>query len=48
MVLKYCPLCSKPHNDDITNMWTLNIKSENGIYFCFRCGNYGNWTNFVS
>lgn len=28
-------------------MWTLNIKSDNGVYLCFRCGKYGNWSNFV-
>lgn len=38
VVLKYCPLCEKPHKDLNSNMWTLNIKSSNGVYLCFRCG----------
>ena len=23
--LKYCPFCKKPHRDDLTNMYTLNV-----------------------
>ena len=23
--VKYCPLCPKPHRDDPTNMYTLNV-----------------------
>jgi hypothetical protein len=25
--LKYCPFCSKPHNNDPTNLHTLNVNS---------------------
>ena len=28
-------------------MWTMNIKKENGLYYCFRCGEHGNWNRFV-
>ena len=31
----------------MSNMWTLNIKKDTGLYYCFRCGNYGNWYKFV-
>ena len=27
-------------------MWTLNIKSSSGAYFCFRCGSKGSWYDF--
>ena len=45
-VLKFCPLCPKPHNDDPTNMNTLSIKMPEGIFNCFRCGTHGNWFDF--
>ncbi len=28
-------------------MWTLNIKTHTGIYLCFRCGESGNWMDFI-
>ena len=47
IVIKACPLCKKPHNDQESNFWTLNIKSNSGAFLCFRCGNYGSWNEFV-
>lgn len=47
IVVKACPICPKPHNNIQNNLWTLNIKSENGAFLCFRCGNSGSWTDFV-
>lgn len=39
--LKYCPLCPKPHNDDPTNFYTLNISKLKNLYHCFRCASKG-------
>jgi hypothetical protein len=36
VVLQICPLCPKPHKNDPTNMWTLNIESTIGVFQCFR------------
>lgn len=47
IVLKFCPLCDKPHKNQVSNMWTLNIKGSNGVFMCFRCGKYGSWNDFV-
>lgn len=47
IVVEKCPVCPKPHKDQISNMWTLNIKQNSGAYLCFRCGSYGSWTDFV-
>ena len=41
-----CPLCPKPHNNDKTNLWTLNFKENSGLYMCFRCGSSGHWNQF--
>ncbi len=40
---KYCPLCEKPHNEELTNMNTLVIYKNTSIFHCFRCGNKGNF-----
>lgn len=45
--IKECPLCHKPHNNDPSNMWTLNIQADTGLYNCFRCLNKGSWYSFV-
>ena len=47
IVCKICPLCPKPHNNLSSNMWTLNLKGDDGAFLCFRCGNSGNWPDFV-
>lgn len=39
-------MCPKPHNDDYTNMYTMNIKQATGVYHCFRCASKGNWYDF--
>lgn len=44
--LRECPLCP-PHKNNITNLWTLGIFTENGSFNCFRCGNHGNWNNLL-
>jgi hypothetical protein len=41
-----CPLCPKPHNNDKSNLWTLNFKENAGLFMCFRCGSSGNWKQF--
>lgn len=48
IVAKYCPLCPKPHKNEVTNMWTLNVKSSDGAFYCFRCGEHGGWSTLVS
>lgn len=45
-VTETCPLCPKHHNNDRSNHWTLNFKDNEGLYFCFRCGSSGTWSNF--
>lgn len=42
-IVKTCPLCKKPHNDKVDNMWKLYIKCQDGAYFCHRCGAGGSW-----
>ena len=46
VVLKYCPLCPKPHKNETTNMWTLNIEAHIGVFYWFRCGSKGSWFDF--
>lgn len=41
--IKYCPFCTKPHHDDRSNLYVLNIHKEYGYYHCFRCSSRGNW-----
>ena len=43
--LQYCPLCPKPHNNEYSNMYTMNILKDVGNYKCFRCEAQGNWFN---
>lgn len=45
--VKECPLCHKPHNNDLTNLWSLNIHGDTGGFRCFRCMNSGSWHTFV-
>ena len=44
--IKYCSFCPKPHNEDRTNLYVLNIQKEYGYYHCFRCSNKGTWIDF--
>ena len=44
--LRECPLCP-PHKNDMTNLWTLGIFTDNGAWNCFRCGNHGNWSTLI-
>lgn len=48
IVAKFCPLCPKPHKNEVTNMWTLNVRSSDGAFYCFRCGENGGWSTLVS
>lgn len=45
--LKICPLCTKPHNDDITNFNTCSISKTKNVFNCFRCGNKGHIFQFL-
>jgi len=44
--LQFCPLCPKPHNNDYSNMYTMNVIKATGTFHCFRCGSKGNWFDF--
>jgi len=44
--VKYCPFCTKPHNEDPSNLNVLHIHKEMGYYHCFRCSSKGNWLQF--
>ena len=44
---KVCPLCPSPHKSQMSNLWTLNFKSDDGAFLCFRCSNYGSWFDFI-
>jgi len=46
-VIKECPFCTKPHNNKPTNLWTLNLKENNGAFLCFRCNTHGSWYDLV-
>ena len=43
LVVRECPLCRKPHYNEKTNLYTLNIHKWKGCFFCFRCGAKGSW-----
>jgi hypothetical protein len=45
-IVKACPLCAKPHQDKVDNLWKLYIRKADGAYFCHRCGNSGSWYDF--
>jgi hypothetical protein len=44
--IKYCPFCPKPHNEEKTNLYVLNVHKEYGYYKCFRCSASGSWLQF--
>jgi hypothetical protein len=46
VIVKYCPLCSKPHLDKADNLWKLYFSQATGAYNCFRCGNTGSLFQF--
>ncbi len=46
VIVKYCPLCSKPHYDKPDNMWKLYFSQASGAYNCFRCGCAGSLFHF--
>lgn len=41
--LKHCPFCKKPHRDDPSNLYTLNVNKQNGLYYCHRCSSKGSY-----
>jgi len=43
VVLRECPLCTKPTHDKADNLWKCYICSSTGAYFCHRCGSSGSW-----
>jgi hypothetical protein len=44
--IRECPFCLKPHGNDPTNLFRLNVHRESGVYYCFRCASKGSWLNF--
>lgn len=44
--LKICPFCKKPHNNDGSNLYVLNVHKNSGVFFCFRCNAKGSWFDF--
>ena len=42
IIVKICPLCH-PGTDDPSNQWKLNIRRDDGVYFCHRCKASGIW-----
>lgn len=44
--IKECIFCSKPHYNDMTNLYTLNIDRDRGVYYCHRCQSKGTWMDF--
>lgn len=46
IVVKVCPLCSKPHYGKADNHWKLYFSTDSGAYFCFRCGSKGSFFDF--
>jgi twinkle protein len=45
-MLRVCPFCLRPTNNDPTNLYKLYIEKETGIFFCHRCGKSGSWQTF--
>ncbi len=46
LVVRICPLCSKPHNNEPTNLFKLYIRKQDGAFFCHRCGIGGSFFDF--
>ncbi|KAL4435105.1 hypothetical protein ABPG74_003598 [Tetrahymena malaccensis] len=44
--IEWCPFCTKPHNNDVSNSYTLGIKKQSGQFNCFRCSIHGSWWDF--
>jgi twinkle protein len=47
-IVKTCPLCLKPHNDDTTNLFKLYVRKLDGAFFCHRCGKGGSFYDLKS
>ena len=43
---RYCPVCTKPHNEERTNLYTFGVTKAEGLFNCFRCNQSGNWYQF--
>jgi twinkle protein len=43
LIVRECPLCSKPTMGRADNMWKLYILKASGAFFCHRCGTKGSW-----
>lgn len=40
--------CTKPHYNDKTNLFTLSLNKEMGMFYCHRCTSRGSWLDFKS
>jgi hypothetical protein len=45
--LKYCPVCTKPHNEDASNLNTCIVYKDSLVYHCFRCGRKGKFQQLL-
>ena len=44
--IKECLFCHKHHNNDLTNLYTLIVDKQTGVYYCHRCQSKGSWSQF--
>lgn len=35
--------CTKPHYNQLTNLYTLFVNKNNGVFYCHRCAAKGSW-----
>ena len=35
--------CTKPHYNDQTNLFTLSVSKNTGVFYCHRCAAKGSW-----
>jgi hypothetical protein len=38
--------CTKPHYNQVTNLYTLIVNKKTGVFYCHRCASKGNWNQF--
>lgn len=43
VVVKFCPVCPKPHYNKPDNLWKVYIHDASGAFNCFRCQSKGSW-----
>lgn len=44
--VKECRFCTKPHFNDLSNMFCLSVDKATGVFHCFRCNAHGSWMDF--